>query len=79
MSAQDVLQAEITKAASAAIIESLRPLLVTNRDRLLRTLQPHEVEAMAVAAVSAYISERRKHDQTTWNPSLNDLWPDFMR
>jgi hypothetical protein len=52
----DKAQAEVTKAVEKAIVAALRPLLAENEHRLLRTLQPNEVEAMAVGAITAHLA-----------------------
>lgn len=57
-SEEDVKQAEIMGAVGKSIVAVLRPILEANRDRFLRTLQQHELDAVAVAAISAYIATR---------------------
>lgn len=58
LSEDDKAQAEITEAACAAVVEALRPLVVEDPTRLLRTLKKDEVLKIAVAVVTAYVNKR---------------------
>jgi hypothetical protein len=57
-SADDLADAELLAACMKAAVKALRPVLKLNRDRFLRELQPHELQALAVAVLSEYIATR---------------------
>lgn len=58
LSEDDKAQAEITEAVCKAVIEALRPMIVAEPNRLVRTFKAHEIQQIAVAAVSAYVTKR---------------------
>ena len=57
-SREDKLQAEITRAASKAVFDALRITTAQDPHRTIRSLQKHEIEAVAIATVTAYINAR---------------------
>jgi hypothetical protein len=56
----DVNQAEQTKAAADAIVAVLKPMVRENPNLLVKSMQPHHFERMAVDAIGAYIAIRDK-------------------
>jgi len=72
------LQAEQTKAAADAIIGVLKPMVKDNPNLLVKSLQPHHFERMAVESVGAYITVRsRQEREEGLRAELSDRVPEF--
>lgn len=58
----DIQQAECTAVAAAEIIKYLRSATKDNKVRQIRALGKHEIEAIAVAAITAYVTTRQRQE-----------------
>jgi hypothetical protein len=57
-SAQDVLQAEATRAAGDGVIEQVKRILAVNPARTLKSLVRAEVDNIAIGAITGWIAKR---------------------
>jgi hypothetical protein len=58
----DKLQAEWTKAAADALIAVFKPMVQENPNLLVKSLQPHHFERLAIDCVDAYVTTRRRQE-----------------
>lgn len=72
----DEAQARITEAATDAAIEALKPTLEGQPYRLVRSLERHEVMAMAVAVIAAYTQAEAAEEfrDKNFNDPIDDLF-----
>jgi len=75
----DLIQAGITSAVAKALVDVMRPMIADEPCKLVKSFQLVDVERLAVAAVTAYVTERRKRDvryglTVELNDPIDDLW-----
>ena len=72
----DLRQAEIISEVGKGIVAALRPILAENPYKLLNTLRRDELDAVTVAAISAYIEVRQRLEiDEELNDTLTDTAP----
>ena len=72
----DLRQAEIISEVGKGIVAALRPILTENPYKLLNTLRRDELDAVTVAAISAYIEVRQRLEiDEELNDTLTDTAP----
>ena len=75
----DALQAEWTKACAKTLIDVLKPLVQEQPNMLVKSIQPHIFERMAVDCVDTYVKIRRRQELAedlgaVPNDSVEDLY-----
>ena len=72
----DLRQAEIISEVGKGIVAALRPIFGAKAPYLLKTFQPDELDAVTVAAISAYIEVRQRLEiDEELNDTLTDTAP----
>lgn len=71
---EDMKQQDLTKAATDAAIAALKPIVQANPNKLLVNLAMHEMESMAVAAITAYDKRRAELElMDDLNDDISDI------